>query len=73
MSTTFHESYGEIPTGLLTVIQRNNVSPSDVYGLEAQGFDGLEMAEFITQHSVGGSYRAPWPLPHVSEWRTTKD
>lgn len=65
---TFHESFGEIPKGLLTTIQRSNVSPADFYGLEAQGFVGREMAEFISSHTDHGMYRAPWPLPHASEW-----
>jgi len=29
MSMTFHESYGELPTNLLRLYRRHNVSPAD--------------------------------------------
>lgn len=59
----FHESFGEVPQTLLTTLKRCKVTPAEFYALEMQGYVGAEMTKFIKAHSVGGSYREPWPLP----------
>lgn len=64
---TFHESYGELPKGLLTIYRRHNVSTSDHDLILANfgftyGDDGIpwsDVLDFVLAHIEGGQFRLP--------------
>lgn len=67
---TFHESYGTLPTNLLRLYRRHNVSPSDhdlilmacgsSYSMAAQGsVDWQFVLDFVLAHVEDGIFRLP--------------
>lgn len=64
-SMTFHESYGELPKRVLTLIRRYNISPADydqilnafgyVYG--DSDIDWTSVVTYIEAATVSGIYR----------------
>lgn len=58
----FHEVYGEIPRGMLTAIKRHNISPSDYYMLEDEGYDPKQIMTIIknTAYHTPGSRAFSW-------------
>lgn len=67
---TFHESFGEIPKGLLATLKKSKVTPAEFYALELAGFSGRRMNMFILDCTRDGAYRAPFPLPDCDTWLT---
>lgn len=69
MSTTFHESYGELTLSLLGAIDALNVSPADydmivdLYEMYGRQVDFDQIERFVRAHSKSGMYQAPWPMP----------
>lgn len=70
LSMTFHESYGSLPTGLLTIYRRHNVSPSDHDRILA-AFDcdwrdsnipWSKVLDFVLAHCDNGVFRLPMYL-----------
>lgn len=67
MSMTFHESYGDIPKGLLTLYRRHNVSPADhdlilaSFGLTWQSpvIPWSDVLDFVLAHIENGSLSLP--------------
>lgn len=57
MKMTFHESYGELPAGILRLIKEYNVSPAD-YDLivECAGTDWVFIRYHILTYSTNGYY-----------------
>ena len=59
----YHESYGEMPPSLLTVLKKYRVTPNeyqtllDVYGRIVTPF--AEVERFILNHVEGKRYKAP--------------
>jgi hypothetical protein len=67
LSMTFHESYGPLPTSLLRLYRRHNVSPADHDRiLNAIGkswsdddIDWSFVLDFVLGHVENGSFRLP--------------
>lgn len=66
---TFHENFGEVPKGLLATLKRGKVTISDFQMMEMQGFAGRNMDAFVKEHTKGGHFNPPWPLPRVEDWK----
>lgn len=67
MSMTFHESYGELPTNLLRLYRRHNVSPADHdqilnrlgYSYGDSSIDWSKVLDLVLAHTDGGTFRLP--------------
>jgi hypothetical protein len=65
MTMTFHESYGSLPSKLLTAYRKYNVSPADHDTILAHfdktwldtDIDWPSVLEFVESHSVDGIFR----------------
>lgn len=58
MVMTFHESYGDLPKNLLTLVRKFNVSPADWDALRALlGDDWGAIMDLITTCSPNGYYQ----------------
>ena len=63
MGMTFHESYGDVPTPLLRLYKRYNVSPADHDRMMlVTGGDWNTILELVTTHSSGGYLALPFYL-----------
>lgn len=57
MAMTFHESYGDLPKRLLTMVRKYNVSPADWDALrDLFGDEWTAIMEFIDTNSTSGYY-----------------
>lgn len=57
MKMVYNEWYGELPSGLLTLVKRNNVSPSDYRALEGENLTWEQMADAIRRFSPNGNFQ----------------
>lgn len=67
LSMTFHESYGELPTSILRLYRRHNVSPADhdrillTFGKSYGDSDipWSDVLDFVLANVENGSFRLP--------------
>lgn len=67
LSMTFHESYGELPSNLLRIVKRHNVSQADYdavlasFGKSYSDSDipWQDVLDFILTNVENGSFRLP--------------
>lgn len=68
----YTDDYGTVPRDLYGFLKARNVTPAEYEDLRAKfGNDAMAVAIFVEQHSIEGSYRAPYPFP--SDQRNVRD